>query len=130
LTLSRKEAPADYAQLFPSLVDFHTIMGLNSLWYGRNLDAAKKDIADHYDELDRAVYESFDGTLAKGKDLGIDWKDIKFQQASLDAAPEKTIDEAVLNVTFSSHDRQYTLRIERALWIRGEFRVSQFITLK
>jgi hypothetical protein len=125
----RKEAPADYALLFPNLVDFHTIMGLNSLWYGDNLAAAKKDFADQYDGLDRAVYEAFHETITNGKQLGIDWKIIKFQQATLDAAPQKTIDASSLNVVFLSHGKEYSLRIDRALWIRGEFKVSQFLTL-
>ncbi|RAW00345.1 hypothetical protein [Pseudochryseolinea flava] len=126
----KHESAAAYVALFPNLVDFHTIMGLNSTWYGSNLDAAKKDFADHFDELDRATFESFQDVIMNGKVAGIDWKSIKFVQASLDAEPTKSIDAAKLTIVFTAGERSYSLCIDRAMWIRGEFKVSQFIELK
>lgn len=125
----KHETASEYAALFPNLVDFHTIMGLNSLWYGENLEAAKKEFADRYDALDREVYQAFQEILMDGKQHGIEWKNIRFNSAVLVAEPTKSIDASTLKIFFTASERQYTLTISRAMWIRGEFKVSQFLAI-
>lgn len=123
----KHETASEYVALFPNLVDFHTIMGMNSACYGDNLDGAKRDFAMQFDALDREVYNAFQEVIIEGKYQGIDWKTIKFLSAALEAEPTKSIDAATLKITFTANEKQYTVRIARAMWIRGEFKVSQFL---
>lgn len=116
----------EYTALYPSLVAFHDIMEKNSAYYGKNLQEAKKDFAlQYYQQVVPSLNQSFNAMIAKGKSAGIDWNDIMLTGVALeDSAPN-----ASATISFISNNKAYQIRFEKALFINGEWKVTQFADL-
>ena len=123
-------SPSEYAALFPSLETFQKLMEDHAELYGDNLKAAKNDFAKQYnDRIIPAVYESFEDVIRAGKARNIDWNGVEFIRIELSEKPAGTIATVPFNIVFSSRGKYFRLQIERAMFLDGEWKTSQFVRL-
>lgn len=116
----------EYTTLFPPVNAFYEIMEKNSAFYGENLEEAKKEFGMQYTrDVLPALNQSFKSIISQGKKAGIEWSTIKL--VSVDLGQEGS--GAPATITFSSNGKEYRLKFERALFINGEWKVSQYLTL-
>ena len=117
---------SEYAALFPSVAAFHEIMEKNSAFYGPNLEDAKEDFEMHFTvEVLPALNQSFKSVIAQGIKAGIDWSTIKFMAVEFDDESSGT----PATIAFSSNGKKYNLHFEKTLWMDGEWKVSQYLSL-
>lgn len=113
----------EYAALYPSLAAFHEMMEKNSGFYGDNLIEAKKDFELQYNgEILPALNQSFNAIIVKGKKAGIDWSKIKF--VNIEFSEEANNSSAT--ITFTSNGKEHQLKFNKALFINGEWKVTQY----
>jgi hypothetical protein len=130
ITSFQLSSSAEYAALFPSLETFQRLMQENTAWYGRNIAAAQEDFAKQYRlRILPAVHESFEEVIRKGKEHKINWDQIEFIRIELSSKPSQTISVVPFNIVFSSGNKEYRIQIERALYVNGEWKTSQFVKL-
>ncbi len=116
----------EYSTLYPSLISFYQIMEKNAGYYGKNLDEAKRDFELQYHrQVVPALNQSFNTIITKGKTAGIDWKTIKLINIELG---EETSDSSA-TITFTSNNIEYRLKFQKALFIDGEWKVTQYADL-
>ena len=116
----------EYAALYPSLTSFYDIMEKNAGYYGTNLDEAKRDFELQYHrQVIPALNQSFNTIIMKGKKAGIDWTTIKL--VDIDVEEEATNTSAT--ITFTSNNKKYHLKFHKALFIDGEWKVTQYAEL-
>ncbi len=116
----------EYTNLYPSLVSFYEIMEKNAGYYGKNLDEAKRDFELQYHrDVIPALNQSFNSIITNGKTAGIDWKTIKLVGIELG---EETSNSSA-TITFTSNNKEYCLKFHKALFIDGEWKVSQYVEL-
>ena len=122
----RNSSLEEYASLYPSVSSFHEVMEKNSEFYGTNLEDAKRDFEEQYfRKLVPALNRSFKSVLDQGKKSGIDWLTIKLEKVSLQQSG--TNSQCIL--TFSSNGEQFQLAFEKTLFIKGEWKVTQYLKL-
>jgi hypothetical protein len=123
-------SPSDYAALFPSLEDFHALMDKNAVLYGANLNAAKEDFAKQYhSRAVPAVYEAFEDVTHQGKTAKINWNAVEFIRIELAEKPANSVSTVPFNIVFTSGGKQHRIQIERAMFVNGEWKTSQFVRL-
>jgi hypothetical protein len=123
----RANSPGQYAQLFPSLTEFHHLMERNGVVYGRFLDEAKKEFSMEYQqELLPELKDSFEKIIEEGRSRGIDWSSITLKKVE----PEITkgfLPTIPVTFSFTSNGKEYRLQIERVIMIGNEYRITQYI---
>jgi hypothetical protein len=130
VTAFQLNAAADYAALFPKLETFQSLMKLSQGVYGPNLQAAQEDFAKQYrDRIVPAVYESFGDVIRKGIEKKINWDAIEFIRIELSEKPSQLVATVPFNIVFSSGNHEYRIQIERAMFVDGEWKTSQFVKL-
>jgi hypothetical protein len=116
----------EYTTLYPSLISFYDMMEKNAVYYGNNLDEAKRDFELQYHrQVIPALNHSFNAIITKGKTTGIDWKTIKLVGIELG---EQT-SNSTATITFTSNNKEYRLKFHKALFLDGEWKVSQYVEL-
>lgn len=116
----------EYTTLYPSLISFYEIMEKNAGYYGNNLEEAKKDFELQYHrQVIPALNQSFNAIITKGKTAGIDWKTIKL--AGIELGAETSNSSAT--IIFTSNNKEYRLKFQKALFIDGEWKVTQYAEL-
>ncbi len=114
----------EYTALFPQVTSFLDLMDKNGNFYGTNLEEAKEEFELQYTrEVLPALNQSFNSILAQGSKAGIDWTTIKLIRVELGSKNEPT------TITFSSQEKEYHLQFKSPLFINGEWKVSQHVTL-
>jgi hypothetical protein len=113
--------------LFPSLKEFHQLMDENKGFYGASLVDAKLDFAIEYRKtILPQISDSFDKIKEEGMKRGIDWKNIK--PVRWESKPSN--DGAVIfTLTLSSNGKEFQVLVEKALLIKDQLFVSQFVKL-
>ena len=126
-----KEASAnEYVQLFPSLSEFKDVMKESGEIYGAYLDDAQAEFAGNYErKLIPTVKRSFDELLWDGKNKGIDWSAIRYVGIELSEQPQHRFSPVPVTIVISANGKEHRIKIERALVMNGEWKVSQFLTL-
>jgi hypothetical protein len=120
----------EYMKLFPSLIEFQDVMKANSELYGNYLNDAQREFATNYEaNLLPAVKHSFDELVTVGKEKGIEWKSVRFIGVQLNEEPQQRFNSLPMTITISSNGVEHQLKIEKALVINGEWRISQFVKL-
>jgi hypothetical protein len=110
--------------LFPSLEEFLEIMDRNSAFYGPYLKEAKEEFEVHYTkEVLPELNQSFKSVIAQGIKSGIDWSTIKLVAVEFSEEHKGSASHAVIAI--SSNGKEYKLEFEKALFINGEWKVSQ-----
>lgn len=119
---------SEYMKLFPTLEDFYELMQEHSGVYGNNLNEAKKEFASTYTEkVVPALNASFDRIVREGEERGISWKAIHYAHVEQDEVSQHAFTTAPVTITFYSEGKEHRLRIEKALMVKGQWRVSQFV---
>lgn len=116
----------EYSTLYPSLISFYKIMENNAGYYGKNLDEAKRDFELQYHrQVIPALNKSFNDIITKGKTAGIDWSTIKLVNIAL----EEETSKPSATITFTSNNKEYRLKFQKALFMDGEWKVTQYADL-
>lgn len=128
IALQRQSTDA-FAELFPTLTEFHDVMELNRGFYGKSLDKAREDFARVYnDVLVPELRKSFARVLGEGKALGIDWGSIELPSWELTPSnPEATAFQLVMRI--QSGGDPYTLVVEKILVIHDRVHVSSAVRI-
>jgi len=124
----KQSSAAAYTALYPSLAGLQRYMEQNAGVYGDMLPEAKREFTLQYERhLLPAVQQSFENIRSAGRSKGIRWSTAKYVRTECDAAPGQPC--ATVTIIFSNAGREYRLRIEKALVIDGEWKLSQYATL-
>lgn len=130
VTALQHKSAQEYGSLFPTLQEFHQMMEKNSAFYGESLSAAKQEFADTYkNHLMTAVKESFDRLIREGNKKGIAWNTIRFERIESSEIMEQQFGQAQVAIVFTANGKAYRIRLEKALIMNGQWKVSQFIEL-
>ncbi len=131
ITALQRGSSFEFSGLFPTLADFHVLMMKNSELYGKNIEEASRDFQNEFEGvLSPAFRLTFENIRRKGVEAGIDWSSVKL--VSVDVPAKVNYDYAVvpMTITFSEQGEVHRLRIEKALVMDGEWKISQFISLE
>ena len=125
-----KSSVIHYSALYPSVEAFYELMDENTALYGSNFEEAKAVFcSDYQNKVIPALNKSFEMILEQGKKSGIDWRTIKFERVECDATP-KELTFAPITIVFSANNKEFNINIDKAIYFQGQWRVSQYITLK
>ena len=124
-----KSSSFEYSALYPPVESFLEVMDKNATLYN-NLAEAKTEFAARYrNEVLPQLNKSFDETLEAGRLAGIDWRTAKFDHADASVAPDGDFVSGRLKIVFQASGKEHTLTIDNALFIKGQWKVSKFVTL-
>ncbi len=119
-----------YADLAPSIEDFKMIMTENADAYGDHLTEAQESFAiDYLKNTMPAVKKSFDALVNNGKRRGIDWSKVKLISWETFDLVEAPFISAPFVIAIESGETIFRVEIEKALYINGRWRVSQYVKL-
>jgi hypothetical protein len=125
ITALQHESSQEYVALFPAL----QLMVANADFYGESLSDAKEDFAALYERhLITSLKESFDRIVREGRDKGIVWNTVSFEQIENPQQTEQFA-QAMLRIVFTANGKWKTLILKKALILNSQWRVSQFIEL-
>lgn len=124
-----KTSALHYSALYPPVEAFYELMDENTALYGSNFEEAKAIFTSEYEKkVIPAMNHSFERLLESGKKSGIDWRTIKFLRVEQNAT-ERELTFAPMTIVFSANGKEHTLVIENALYFKGQWKVSQHVTL-
>jgi hypothetical protein len=131
LVLALQENSADkYVELAPSLADLKKVMDAHEAIYGDHLPEAKKVFEVEYEKVILpAARKAFDGLIAEGKRRGIDWRAVTLVRWQAAATTESELQPHLFSIVVTHADKHHTIEIEKAFFLNGRWRVSQFIKL-
>jgi hypothetical protein len=129
ITAIQHNSPDEYASLFPTITQFHELMKQNDKVYGPYSEEARYEFEVDYERyLLPKVKSAFQSLVTEGKQKGIDWKRAKFVRADVVSRPSGSVVIGQVSVVFTVDSKEYTLRIDNALYLNGEWKVTQFLT--
>lgn len=130
ITAFQHNAPDEYALLFPTIAEFHELMKQNDRVYGPYSEEARYEFEVDYERyLLPKVKASFESVIADGKRKGIDWKRAQFVKVNVISQQSKAVTLGQVIVTFAVDNKEYTLHIDNAFYLNGQWKVTQFLTL-
>lgn len=119
-----------YTALIPSLMHFKKVMRENGSLYGGNLDAAQREFAKQYEfGILPAAEDSFQELILEGKRRGIDWDNVSLVSWETKSTVIGDLDPVTFVITIESGAKNYRIEIEKAFYLDGQWKVSQFIKL-
>jgi hypothetical protein len=131
ITAIQHNSPDEYASLFPTIAEFHELMKQNDKVYGPYSEEARYEFEVDYERyLLPKVKSAFQSFVAEGKQKGIDWKRAKFVKADVVSHPSGAVTIGQVSVVFTVDSKDYTLRVDNALYVNGEWKVNQFLTFE
>ena len=120
----------EYSALYPTLTEFHQIMSENEMLYGLFAKEARDEFAIDYERyLMPKVKESFNALIKEGRNKGIDWSKVRYVSVAVEEEVTNVLTSVPFTIVVSAEGKEYKIRIEKALFINGSWRVSQFIRL-
>lgn len=126
----RNSSDQSYGLLLPSLQDFNKIMKDNKSIYGGNLEAAQLEFEQHYKNILVPTTEnSFRHLLSEGRRRGIDWQKISLMSWETEASLDEHLQPATFVIAIEADDKIYRIEIDKAIYLKGQWKVSQFIRL-
>lgn len=126
----RQTSSSAYADLAPSMEDFKMIMTENADAYGDHLTEAQESFAsDYLKNTMPAVKKSFDALIDTGKTRGIDWSKVKLISWETFDLVEASFISAPFVIAIESGETIFRVEIEKALYLNGRWRVSQYVKL-
>jgi hypothetical protein len=124
----KQSSATAYTALHPSLAEFQVYMDQNAGVYGDMLPEAKAEFAAQYERtLLPAMKRSFENIRNAGKAKGIRWSNVKYIRTTCEAAADQTC--ATVTVVFSAAGQEYHIRIDKALMLNGDWKLSQYAEL-
>lgn len=125
-----KSSTFHYSALYPPVEAFYQLMEENTVLYGSNFEEAKAVFTNDYQtKVVPALNSSFEAVVAQGKKSGIDWRTIKFESVECDAT-EQELSFAPVTIVFSANNKEHKLVIDKAIYFKGQWKVSQYISLQ
>ena len=125
-----KSSAFHYSALYPPVEAFYELMEENTALYGSNFEEAKAVFTNEYQsKVIPAMNKSFDDIVSLGKKSGIDWRSIKFERVECPAA-EQELSFAPITIVLSANNKEHKLVIDKAIYYNGQWKVSQFLSLK
>jgi hypothetical protein len=126
-----KQKSADsYAQLIPSLNDFNNLMKEHSFVYSNHLAEAQKSFAvDYENTLVPAVKNSFDQLLADGIEKGIQWNEVSLLNWETVDHVEEQFAPVPFSIVIEAQGKIFKIEIQKAFYLNGKWKVSQFVKL-
>jgi hypothetical protein len=129
ITAIQHNSPDEYVSLFPTIAEFHELMNQNDKVYGPYSEEARYEFEVDYERyLLPKVKSAFESLVAEGKQKGIDWKRAKFVKADVVSHASGAVTIGQLSVVFTVDSKEYVLQINNALYLNGEWKVTQFLT--
>jgi hypothetical protein len=129
ITAIQHNSPDEYVSLFPTIAEFHELMKQNDKVYGPYSEEARYEFEVDYERyLLPKVKSAFESLVAEGKQKGIDWKRAEFVKADVVSHPSGAVTIGQVSVVFTVDSKEYILRIDNALYLNGEWKVTQFLT--
>jgi hypothetical protein len=129
LTAFQHNSSDEYSSLFPTIAEFHELMKQNNKVYGPFSEEARYEFEVDYERyLLPKVKSAFESVVAEGRQKGIDWKRAKFVKADVVSRPSGAVTIGQVSVVFTVDSTEYILRIDNALYLNGEWKVTQFLT--
>ena len=126
----RESSSERYAGLFPTVSDFHAVMEESAEIYGSSLQDAQSEFERTYNaNLVPAVKASFESLLERGKEKGIDWKSIRYVGIELIENTSERFGAVPVTIVFASAGKEYRIKMDRAMVLNGQWKVSQFLKL-
>ncbi len=130
LSALKHASPTEYASLYPTLADFHSMMEEHADIYGTSLNDAKNEFAITYAKMIiPAMDESFDRMIKEGKELGIDWANIQYQRVEHGIMPKGKFGTTTITLVFLANEEEYRIVLEKALVIGAQCKVSQYVRI-
>ena len=131
VTALQRSSGHEFAALFPTLADFHGLMLRNSEMYGVNLTEAAREFEKEFELVLYPEFKSsFERILREGRQAGIDWRSIQFVSVEVGEETPAAFAAVPMTIHFTAGGRAYRLRIEKALMIDGDWKLSQYISLE
>lgn len=125
-----KSSTFHYSALYPPVEAFYELMEENTALYGSNFEEAKAVFTNDYQaKVIPALNRSFEAIVAQGKKSGIDWRAIKFERVECEAT-EQELNFAPVTIVFSANNKEYKLVIDKAIYFKGQWKVSQYLSLQ
>lgn len=125
--LKREDAFA-YVALFPSLDEFYGVMEKNAALYGDFLNEARNEFTSDYLDLLPSLRESFLQVIEEGKRRGIRWENIQLVKVETGSLTTDFTTVTVVLV-FAEQNNTFKVKMNRALVLQGEWKVSPFLEL-
>lgn len=123
-------SPEEYASLFPTVAEFHELMKQNDRIYGPYSEEARAEFEVDYERyLLPKVKSTFAAIIAEGKRKGIDWKRAQLVKADVVTRASSAVTLGDFLIVFTVDKKEYTLRIDNAFFLNGEWKVTQYLTL-
>lgn len=124
----KQSSAVSYTALYPSLAEFYAFMDAHAGVYGDQLPEAKTALGRQYENcLLPAVKQSFRNIREAGKARGIRWNTAQYIRTECTAAADNAC--ATVTIVFSAHGKEHHLRIEKAVVLNGEWKLSELARL-
>lgn len=131
VTALQRSSVHEFSALFPTLSDFHGLMLRNAELYGTNLTEAAREFEKEFENVLYPEFKrSFQRILEQGRRAGIDWRTIRLVSVEVPEGNDTDFSTAPMTITFSSGEKVYRLKVEKALMIDGEWKLSQYMSLE
>ena len=131
ITALQRSSVHEFTALFPTLSDFHGLMLRNAEMYGVNLNEAAREFEKEFEEILFPEFKnSFERILNEGRSAGIDWRTIRFASVQVAEPADSSFSSAPMTISFTSNGEVYHLKVEKALMIDGEWKLSQHISFE
>jgi hypothetical protein len=125
-----KSSTIHYSALYPPVEAFYELMDENTALYGSNFEEAKAVFSnDFQNKVIPSMNRSFEAVLSQGKKSGIDWHTVKFERVEC-TATEQELSFAPVTIVFSANNKQHKLIIDKAIYFKGQWKVSQYLSLE
>lgn len=131
VTALQRTSAHEFSALFPTLADFHALMLRNSELYGVNLTEAAREFEKEFESVLFPEFKnSFERILSEGRRAGIDWRTIRLVSVEVPEGVNAEYASAPMTITFMSKEKAFHLKVEKALMMNGEWKLSQYISLE
>ncbi len=125
-----KSSTFHYSALYPPVEAFYELMEENTALYGSNFEEAKAVFTNEFQKkVIPAMNKSFEDVIAQGKKSGIDWRSIKFERVEC-TATEQELTFSPITIVFSANTKEHKLVIDKAIYFKGQWKVSPYVTLQ
>jgi hypothetical protein len=130
ITAFQHASPEEFALLFPTISEFHELMKQNDAIYGPYSEEARYEFEVDYERyLLPKVKSAFASVITQGKQKGIDWKRARFVKVEVVSRPSNAVTLGQISLVFAVDSEEYTLHIDNAFYLNGQWKVTQFLTL-
>lgn len=131
ITALQRSSAHEFSALFPTIADFNALMLRNAELYGENLSEAAREFEKEFELVLYPQFQrSFESILRQGKAAGIDWRTIELVSVEVPDAKNGEFTSGPMTITFNAQGTTHKLKVEKALLINGDWKLSQHMHLE